>query len=408
MKTHASLHDITGMSEIVRTCHHGKDITPLWDHLIKRATDNPDDASALMDISTILLSRGQAEDGLTWQGVAIGKQRDYCITHGDGSGLSILAFVTAGDMMANTPLDFLLHGSNCRLWLCFVDASTQSLPDLPPHDVAFLAVGESTANQPVLERLEVLLKDWPGPILNNDPAMIASLTRDGVSQRLKDAQALLSPATIRLGRAALAAVSQGAMSLTEAAQGMDFPVILRPIGTHAGKGMHRLSNPDELAGALRAETADAFYIIPFIDYRNADGLYAKQRIVQIKGRPFASHEAISSHWMVHYMNADMHENAGKRAAEAQWMKDFDQDFAVRHAAAFAELYALIGLDYFGMDCAELPDGRLLIFELDVAMVVHDMDDEALYAYKKPAMRRLFDAFIDMAAQEPQAMAMTSA
>ncbi len=33
------------------------------------------------------------------------------------------------------------------------------------------------------------------------------------------------------------------------------------------------------------------------------------------------------------------------------------------------------------------------------MVVHDMDDDVLYPYKKPAMRRLFDALLDMLARE---------
>lgn len=48
-----------------------------------------------------------------------------------------------------------------------------------------------------------------------------------------------------------------------------------------------------------------------------------------------------------------------------------------------------------MDCAETEDGRLLVFEIDTAMLVHAMDPEDLYPYKKPAMRRLFAAFREM-------------
>ncbi|MGH7192503.1 MAG: ATP-grasp domain-containing protein, partial [Candidatus Saccharimonadales bacterium] len=58
-------------------------------------------------------------------------------------------------------------------------------------------------------------------------------------------------------------------------------------------------------------------------------------------------------------------------------------------AAIAER---IGIDYFAIDCGEAPDGRLLVFEADVAMIVHAMDPPALFPYKGPAMRRLFDAF----------------
>ena len=46
--------------------------------------------------------------------------------------------------------------------------------------------------------------------------------------------------------------------------------------------------------------------------------------------------------------------------------------------------------------AELPDGRLLIFEVDVAMLVHDMDDGETLPYKKVAMQKLFDAFVTYA------------
>ena len=56
------------------------------------------------------------------------------------------------------------------------------------------------------------------------------------------------------------------------------------------------------------------------------------------------------------------------------MADFDAGFALRHAAALADIDARIGLDYFGIDCAETPDGRLLVFEVDIAMIVHAMDD----------------------------------
>jgi len=56
------------------------------------------------------------------------------------------------------------------------------------------------------------------------------------------------------------------------------------------------------------------------------------------------------------------------------------------------LAAAFGLDYVALDCAEDRQGRLLVFEADTAMIVHDMDPPALYPYKRPAMRKLFAAF----------------
>jgi hypothetical protein len=158
--------------------------------------------------------------------------------------------------------------------------------------------------------------------------------------------------------------------------------------------MEKLSTAAELAPYLAQQEAPEFYLTAFHDYSGAGGLFRKLRVVFIQGRPFLAHMAVSEHWMVHYLNAHMDESEAKRAEEAAMMATFDEGFARRHAEAFAALCAAYPLDYFGIDCAETPDGRLLVFEADVAMIVHAMDPEALFPYKKPAMRRLFDAFVD--------------
>ena len=105
-----------------------------------------------------------------------------------------------------------------------------------------------------------------------------------------------------------------------------------------------------------------------------------------------SHLAVSSHWMVHYLNADMHESAAKRAEEAHAFATFDQGFARRHEAALAALHQRLGLDYCVIDCGETQDGQLLLFEADTAMIVHAMDSIELYPYKRPQMLRIFQAF----------------
>jgi hypothetical protein len=77
------------------------------------------------------------------------------------------------------------------------------------------------------------------------------------------------------------------------------------------------------------------------------------------------------------------------------MAEFDQDFARRHARALDALAKRVGLDYFGIDCGETPAGELLIFEVDVAMIVHAMDPPDLFPYKGPQMRKVFEAFRTM-------------
>ena len=387
-----------GMAAILGRQFEMIDNQPLIGELIGRIDHDPTDATALYDISLIRLAAGFVAEALELQRQAVEVQRDFRIVHGTGQGLKLLAFVTPGDFMANTPVDFLLVASDVELWLHYVDAETADLADLPEHDVALVAVAESPANAPVLARLKDLLADWSGPILNNRPEVIAGLTRDGVAATLADVPSILAPKTVRVARAGLEHVAVGQGDLPSIAEGIDFPAIIRPIGTHAGGGMERIGDRTELAAYLTEQPGEALFLAPFIDYRGADGLYTKHRIVLIDGRPYPSHMALSEHWMVHYLSAGMMENAEKRAVEERWMADFDVDFARRHDAAFAALHAKVGLDYFGIDSAETVDGRLIVFELDVAMVVHDMDSAEIYPYKKPAMRRLFDAFLAMLAQ----------
>ena len=384
---------ITGMGAIVSIAHAGGDVGPLWARMQQRIEQNDQDAAAYVELSMILQSHGRTEDALNVLGLALTLRRQYCIVHGDGSGVRILAFVRPGDFMANTPIDFLLAGSNAVLWLYYIDEAQAALPDIPEHDVAFMAIGEANDSVPYIERMKELLCDWPTPIMNNRPDLIETLTRDGVCDRLAGEPSIISPRTVRVLHEDLVDVATGARLLSELPGGFDYPIIVRPVGTHAGQGMGKITAPGDLVNWIAEHGTPVAYIAPFIDYRNAAGFFQKQRIVLIEGVPFASHMATSEHWMVHYMNASMIENADRRAQEAVWMDTFDDDFAVRHRDAFAALYRKLPLDYFGMDCAEMPDGRLVIFELDVAMIVHDMDDEALFPYKKPAMRKLFDAFL---------------
>ena len=141
--------------------------------------------------------------------------------------------------------------------------------------------------------------------------------------------------------------------------------------------------------------ATSYFITDFVDYRSADGLYRKYRVAFIDRQPYLCHMASSQNWMVHYLNAGMTESADKRADEAQAMARFDATFAAHHRNAFAALHERVPFDYYSIDCSELPDGRLLMFEADTAAIIHMMDPEDMFPYKHSHMRSVFDAFGDM-------------
>jgi hypothetical protein len=381
-----------GLVDYARLVFAGDDVLPTWNRLMARATAAGGDAGAMLDLSTLLQLTGERDQGLALQADALSRERRYRRVIGTGEGPRLLALVAAGDMMASTPVEFLLAGWNGELDLLFLAPGDPPLDDIPDHDVAILAVGESDTNAPILDALRQTLPDWPRPLLNASPDAIFALGRDRAPDRLAGHPALDIPPSRRTDRATLAALAAGALDLGALLPGRGFPIIARPIDSHAGAGLERLDRPSDLAAYLAARPEPAFYVSPFIDYSGADGRFRKLRVALVDGRPFIAHLAISDHWMVHYLNAGMAEAAAKRSEEASMMASFEADFAVRHADAFAALHRAFGLDYFAIDCAEDRQGRLLIFEADTAMIVHDMDPPDLYPYKAPAMRKLFAAF----------------
>ena len=385
-----------GLAQFARVLFAGGDLQPPWDALMLRATAVPPDFGAMLDLSTILQLAGQREQGLALQADALAHHRLYRRVVGTGQGPHLLALVAAGDLMASTPVEFLLTGWNGVLDLMFFAAGERATIAMPEHDVAIIAVGESDANASLLNALTEPVAHWPKPMLNGAPIAIRALGRDRAPPRL-DGSHVNAPPTLRVTRDQLVALVASEMPLSDILPGRTFPIILRPVDSHAGAGLEKLDDPTLIASYLDRHDGEVFYLSPFVDYSGSDGRFRKLRIALVDGRPFIVHMAISDHWMVHYLNAGMDQDAGKRTVEAAMRATFDEGFAARHAAAFAAIHALYGLDYLALDCAEDRDGRLLVFEADTAMIVHDMDPPELYPYKAPAMKKLFAAFQDLVA-----------
>ncbi len=292
---------------------------------------------------------------------------------GGSDGPRLLALCAPGDLMVNAPLDFITPGAGLRLDLAYIRPGQGLPPDLPAHDVAVVAVSESAPD--ALRALRPAYAAWPMPILN-DPSRILPMSRDWLPRALAGLPGVLAAPAWRTGRDVAG----------------PFPLLLRPLGSHGGQGLTKLDGPEDAARYLADTEDEAFQACAFIDYRSGDGWYRKYRIAFVEGAPFICHMAASEHWMVHYLNAGMDSSQAKRDAERDAMAGFGAGFARRHGAALAAVAEKVGLDYFSIDCAESPCGRLLVFEADVAAIIHSMDPPELYPYKRAAMQRCYDAF----------------
>ncbi len=386
-----------GLAALMSRAYAGEDLAPLGNELLARAAADPEDAHALMDLATVLQLRGYRELGLATQDQALQLQQCYHLPASREGGIRLLALMTPGDLAANTPLEFLIANSDITLELLYVDAGLSLSAALPDHDLLFVAVSESDETRPLLVEIASMVRTWPRPVLN-DPARILQLSRDAAHALLSDAPGVAMPMTVRVARSALERIAHGELAMTSILSDGDFPVVVRPVGSHAGRGLEKCDDASTIARYLQAMPEREFYLARWVDYSGGDGLFRKYRIVLIDGQPYVCHMGISKHWMVHYLNAGMAESAEKRAEEADVMVHFDEDFAARHAAALRAIHQRMGLDYLGIDCGETPDGKLLIFEAESGPIVHAMDSVAVFPYKQPQMRNVFAAFRDMLAR----------
>lgn len=388
-----------GLAPLVRRAFDGGQLDEIWQGLQARIAADPEDANALMDMSVILQIHANTEAGLLVQAKALELKRHYRRPAPGEAGIRLLALMAPGQLMDNAPIEFLVEDADVAIDMVYLSPEEDALPALPEHDVLLVAMGQTERNHALLHRLEGWLAHWPRPVINA-PSRILDTTREGAYARLRDCPGLVVPASRRVERAMLEGLAKGEVE-ADALPGAGFPIIIRPLDSHAGKGLARLDGPADVAAYLDGMPDTVFHIGSYVDYRSPDGQFRKYRIALIDGVPFAGHMGISDHWIIHYLNAGMGEHAWKRDEEAAFMDGFAGGFAARHDAGLRALHTAMGLDYLIIDCAETPDGRLLVFEVDTGAIIHDMDPPEIYPYKSAHMRRLFDAFYAMLARRKQ-------
>jgi hypothetical protein len=384
-----------GFARLTTMAFEGADLRPLRDELISKLAAGTAGAGEGLDMSLIAQLLGDKQTGIAIQAEVLAFHQLYrspCSS--EKPTLRVLALAAAIDMGGNTPIEFLLETSGIELQTLYVVAGVELPAPLPEHDVAIVIASDSEECVEALHKIDSVASRWPRPLLN-PPCLVRNLDRDKLHRLLRGIEGLDIPATVCVTRAQLAELARSHAGVSDVATGSKFPIIVRPRGTHAGVGLAKISDGAVVERYLADRPEQEFFVVRFVDYASADGLFRKYRIVFVDGRPYACHMAIADRWDIWYLNAGMAHSADKRLEEESFMRDFDGDFASRHQAALAKIVERVGLDYFTIDCAENKNGELLIFEADNTAVVHNMDSPELFPYKPPQMRKIFDAFAGM-------------
>jgi hypothetical protein len=393
--------DRIGFARLTTMAFGGTDLRPLRDQLISKVAAGTAGAGEGLDLSLIAQLLGDKPTGMAIQAEVLAFHqlfRSPCSM--EKPSLRVLALAAAMDMGGNTPIEFLLENSGIELLTLYVVAGVELPVPLPDHDVAVVIASDSDQCREALRKIEVAASRWPRPLLN-PPRLVGNLDRDKLYRLLCGIEGLDIPVTASATRAQLQELAQPNAGLADIAAEFEFPIIVRPLGSHAGVGLARIDDRAAIGGYLLARPEQEFFVSRFVDYAGDDGLFRKYRIVIVDGQPYACHMAIADRWDIWYLNAGMAFSESKRREEENFMRTFDSAFAVRHQRALAVMIERIGLDYFTVDCAENRRGELLIFEADNTAVVHNMDSPELFPYKAPQMRKVFEAFAAMLCRRAQ-------
>ena len=355
--------------------------------------------AASFDTAILAMLTGQPDLGLALQEDVLAQSRLFRVQPGSAAQeavrpLRLLGIAAPGGLQTNLPIEFITAHLPVVLDLVYVSPGIGLPALLPDHDLAFCLVSDSRPD--ILAELATALSHWPRPVLNDPARMLGGhlekLTREGLAQVFAGSREVLVPQARSFHRLEIDAALLAQDPLATLLPGADWPILARPESSHAGHLLQKLHTAEELAVYLQSVTAARLTLTEFVDYRDRDGFYRKRRIALIEGEAHLAHMAISSDWMIHYVNAGMLQSESKRSEESIAMARFGNGFAHHHEAALSEIAAALGLDYVLLDCAEAPDGRLLVFEVEMAAIIHALDPQDLFPYKRPQMQRIFDVF----------------
>lgn len=347
----------------------------------------PDDASAYVELGNALQELGdKARAHACFRRLAELRPLTTWLSTRRPAAFSVLAITSPG--VANTPPHFL-----------FANAAHDShfyalLPGIEPDedllrrhgDLVVNLISDADQGRDMLPRAAAIIDRLGKPVINH-PRQILQTERDIVAARLSGINLCHVPTTVRMSCAPLTAAD-----FTEALQrhGLSFPLLLRPSGSHGGEAFEKIDCFRDVDRFMADNAADTIYATRYVDYRSADGHYRKYRFVLIEENILPYHLAIGEHWKVHHYTTNMHRHAWMQDEEKAFLQEPGGVFLPAHYAAMAEIRAKVGLDFFGIDCSLDRDGKLLLFEVNASVLIHN--DNADFPYKTPACTRIKQAF----------------
>lgn len=231
------------------------------------------------------------------------------------------------------------------------------------------------------------------PVINH-PRQVLKTSRVENAATLNSIENVVFPATAAINGQDLA---NGTAASTMEQAGIEFPVIVRPKGSHTGSGVHLAHDETSLARyAAGADASGDFYLIQYHDLKDDRGLFNKMRLFCIDGVWYPVACLTHNEWNVHSGDryAVMDKNGFTQEKERAFLGDMPTFLRRKAMDALTAIERQVGLDFFGVDATVLPDGGLFIFECNAAMR-HNFDHVRGFPYTEPYLTAISSAFAEM-------------
>ncbi len=342
-------------------------------------------AEAHQGLGNLLAELGHEEAAARHQRLGL---RDYRATElpyrGEAQPVQVLLLVSG--RRGDVPIRHLLDDKIFRTFVVLPNVYDPDVP-LPQHDIVFNAIGDADSCALALDRSVKLMERTFAPVINA-PAAVRVTGRAENSRRLGVIPGVIAPAIVNVPRALIS--SEGAGDALEQ-RGLRFPLLLRAPGFHNGRHFLHVESASALADAVDQLPGEELTAIQYLDARGVDGKYRKYRVMMIGGWLYPLHLAISSHWKIHYVTAEMTEDAEHRAEEAKFLRDMPRVLGSRAMTALGDIQEALGLDYAGIDFGLSPSGDVLLFEANATMTVVPPGQGRQWDYRRDAIQRVEDA-----------------
>jgi tetratricopeptide (TPR) repeat protein len=347
------------------------------------------DANTYIELGNILMRKRQTDAALVMFRHA--QEMQPLITwHANQEKAEFSALFLDTPMGGSTPVNYLA-GRACydRHFHAVLPDTTVNIELLRSKaDVVFNMICNADDGEEMLVEALALVEHLGRPTINH-PRLIMNTNRESIARRFGKIPDCVVPRTLRVAGPIVAEAA-----LNKEFQEFHLPILVRVAGTHGGDDFEKFDDWDAIADFISRHPEAYYYMIEYVDYRSLDGYFRKYRVIFVDDEIMPYHLAIHDDWKVHHFRTDMANHDWMKKEEEHFLEDIGGAFTAAHQDTLRAMAKATGLDYGGIDCGIDRNGRIVVFEANAAMLVHDESNDE-FAYKNRYVAVIKNAFETM-------------